>query len=187
MFDACFRKAQSPMGALAPCAPPVCDYDNHVSVLSRTHLSCHCVCVCACVYSYVPREALTLSWGQSIGTPQHLKLSCCLPTKRQVPTPALHASLGAVLASSRPRRGNQPSCLTPAPPVPLPTPPLLAAPPPATALCAPPASLDPWADLARPAPREPSSLHRDLLPPARLAPSSGSGRRRGACRPTTAW
>ena len=49
MFDACFRKAQSQMGALAPCAPPVCDYSNHVSVLSRTHLSCHYVCVFACV------------------------------------------------------------------------------------------------------------------------------------------
>jgi hypothetical protein len=53
MFDACFRKAQSPMGALAPCAPPVCDYSNQCLCFSA--LIYHvivCVCVCVCVFIY---------------------------------------------------------------------------------------------------------------------------------------
>jgi hypothetical protein len=31
-FDACFRKAQAPMGALVPGWPHVCDYSTHMSV-----------------------------------------------------------------------------------------------------------------------------------------------------------
>jgi hypothetical protein len=71
MFDAYFRKSQSPMGALAPLCPPAYDYSAHMSVLPRTHYHV-IVCVCACVYSYVPMETLTLSWAQFIGAPQHI-------------------------------------------------------------------------------------------------------------------
>ena len=60
MNSKCIRKTPSPMGALAPCALPVCDYSAHMSVLSRTHYHVIvCVYVCLCVY--VPRETSALS------------------------------------------------------------------------------------------------------------------------------
>ena len=97
-----------------------------------------------------------------------------------------HAHLGAALASTQLPRGNQPS--SPAPASPAPSTSMLrpAAPLPPTAPV-PSASLAPREARARLVPREPSSLHRDLLLTARRALSTVSGRQRGVSRPTTVW
>jgi len=96
-----------------------------------------------------------------------------------------HAHLGAALASTQLPRGNQPSSPAPASPAPS-TSTLRPAAPLLTTAPARPASSAPRAARASPAPPAPTRPTQAPPPPARRARFRGSGRRRAACRPTTA-